>query len=95
VVSFLLAQSDTYGQRSSARFVLSMPPGGNADYLGLSIETVLRVLRKLRNDSLIEVNNARDIVIRDRASLRSLANDPHQHSTHRSGDAVRIARLNS
>jgi CRP/FNR family transcriptional regulator len=54
-----------------------MPRGDIADYLGLTIETVVRTLRKLRNEGMIEVTNTSDVVIRDRSSLRSLANGSH------------------
>jgi CRP/FNR family transcriptional regulator len=73
VASFLLAQSDANSQRSSARFVLPMPRGDIADYLGLTIETVVRTLRKLRNEGLIEISNAQNVVIRDDLSMRCLA----------------------
>jgi CRP/FNR family transcriptional regulator len=80
VASFLMARSQVgaIDQRPLARFVLPMPRGDIADYLGLTIETVVRTLRKLRNEGMIEVTNTSDVVIRDRSSLRSLASGAHR-----------------
>jgi CRP/FNR family transcriptional regulator len=44
-----------------------------ADYLGLTIETVSRTLTRFRVEHLIEIPNASEIVLRDRAALESLA----------------------
>jgi CRP/FNR family transcriptional regulator len=68
VASFLITQS-----RADVRFVLPMARVDIADYLGLTIETVVRTLKTLRDDGLIEVTNAQDVVIRDVVSLRRLA----------------------
>jgi len=50
-----------------------MVRGDIADYLGLTIETVVRTMKKLRDEGLIEVTNTQDVVIRDRPSLQCLA----------------------
>jgi CRP/FNR family transcriptional regulator len=75
VASFLLARGRlTSGDpRAGARFVLPMARGDIADYLGMTIETVVRTLKKLRDEGMIEVANTQDVVIRDRVSLQRLA----------------------
>jgi CRP-like cAMP-binding protein len=50
-----------------------MARGDIADYLGMTIETVVRTLKKLRDDGMIEVSNTQDVVILDRMSLQRLA----------------------
>jgi CRP/FNR family transcriptional regulator, anaerobic regulatory protein len=75
VASFLMAQSrlGLAGHRSPARFMLRMARGDIADYLGLTIETVVRTLKKLRDSGMIEVTNTSEVVINDVVSLRRLA----------------------
>ena len=75
VASFLMAWSrlSAAGQNAAVHFVLPMSRGDIADYLGMTIETVVRTLKKLRDDGMIEVTNTQDVVIRDRASLQRLA----------------------
>jgi CRP-like cAMP-binding protein len=50
-----------------------MARGDIADYLGMTIETVVRTLKKLRDEGMIEVANTRDVAITDYVSLRRLA----------------------
>jgi CRP/FNR family transcriptional regulator len=80
VASFLMAQS-RLGASSGAseiRFVLPMARGDIADYLGITIETVVRTLKKLRDERMIEVTNTSEVVIRDRTALRHLAEGSHR-----------------
>ena len=79
VASFLMARSRLAAlQDSPARFVLPMARGDIADYLGITIETVVRTLRKLRNEGLIAVTNTSEVVICDARALQWLANGSHQ-----------------
>lgn len=55
-----------------------MTRGDIADYLGMTIETVVRTLKKLRDERLIEVTNTQDVVIKDVTGLRSLAEGSHR-----------------
>ncbi len=75
VASFLIARShvDAASLLTVNGFVLPMVRGDIADYLGLTIETVVRTMKKLRDEGLIEVTNTQDVVIRDRPSLQCLA----------------------
>lgn len=80
VASFLMAQSRLGASRDGPeiRFVLPMARGDIADYLGLTIETVVRTLKKLRDERLIEVTNTSAVVIRDQTALRHLADGSHR-----------------
>jgi CRP-like cAMP-binding protein len=65
-------------ERAPRGFVLPMTRGDIADYLGMTIETVVRTLKKLRDERLIEVTNTQDVVIKDVTGLRSLAEGSHR-----------------
>jgi len=80
VASFLIARSrlDAAAQGSRSPFVLPMARGDIADYLGLTIETVVRTLKRLRDEGMIEVSNTSTVVIRDRTSMLGLAEGSHQ-----------------
>jgi CRP/FNR family transcriptional regulator, anaerobic regulatory protein len=75
VASFLMTRSRlSFAHRQSAtHFILPMARGDIADYLGMTIETVVRTLKKLRDEGIIEVANTRDVAITDYVSLRRLA----------------------
>jgi len=75
VASFLMARSRlSYASGQSAtHFVLPMARGDIADYLGMTIETAVRTLKKLRNEGMIEVTNTQDVMITDYISLQRLA----------------------
>jgi CRP/FNR family transcriptional regulator len=72
MASFVLTRS-RLGRHSPESFVLPKARGDIADYLGLTIETVVRTLKKLRDSGMIEVTNTSKMIIRDRTSLRCLA----------------------
>jgi CRP/FNR family transcriptional regulator len=75
VASFLMARSRLgAAQDPPACFVLPMARGDIADYLGITIETVVRTLRKLRDEGMIEVTNTSEVVICDVSALQCLAN---------------------
>lgn len=79
VASFLMAQSRIgfAGLGSPSPFVLPMARGDIADYLGLTIETVVRTLKKLRDERIIEITNTSEVMICDGSALQSLANGSH------------------
>jgi CRP/FNR family transcriptional regulator len=75
VASFLLARFRLEATARGSRmcFLLPMVRGDIADYLGITVETVVRTLRKLRDEGLIEVTNTSEVIIRDLMGLRHLA----------------------
>lgn len=70
VARFLLDLADRFRGEST---VLPMSRQDIADYLGLTIETISRMLGRLQSDGLIEFSGARTYRIRHRGSLSSLA----------------------
>ena len=79
VCSFLLAiarrQSGGHDieDRETAGVRLPMPRADIADYLGLTVETVCRVLSRLKREGLITVSHARDIGLVDMDGLAAYA----------------------
>jgi CRP-like cAMP-binding protein len=71
VASFL---SDMFERRDAVR-LLDLPMSRNdiADYLGLTIETVCRVLSGFKRDGIIGIPSPHRIELRDRAALAALA----------------------
>jgi len=74
VASFLLEMSD----RRDARRVLHLPMSRNdiADYLGLTIETVCRVLSAFRREGIIAIPTPQRIELRDRRALEGVGDAP-------------------
>lgn len=72
--AFLLDLSSRYAKRgySSTRFQLRMTREDIGNYLGLTIESVSRLISKMRNDGLVEIRQ-RNIEILDLARLKRLA----------------------
>lgn len=52
---------------------LEMSRGDIADYLGLTVETVCRGIRRLRDEGIIEMQGPHEIIVRDPAGLRRRA----------------------
>jgi CRP/FNR family nitrogen fixation transcriptional regulator len=70
VATFLLDMAD---RRDAGRALdLPMPRADIADHLGLTIETVCRVLSAFKRDRLIDIPNAHRIDLRDRAALAAI-----------------------
>jgi len=70
VATFLL---DIFDRRDASRALeLPMPRADIADYLGLTIETVCRVLSSFKRDCLIDIPNAHRIELRNRAALAEI-----------------------
>ena len=75
VVAFLLniaSRLDSHGFHA-LQFRLPMSREAIADYLGLAMETVIRTLKSLQNQSLITIK-AKNIEINDEAALNTLLN---------------------
>jgi CRP/FNR family transcriptional regulator len=76
IASFLLAMTDrskTQGKSAGTTVRLPMNRADIADYLGLTIETVSRVLTQLREQQIIEVPTASQIVLRDCERLAAIS----------------------
>jgi DNA-binding transcriptional regulator LsrR (DeoR family) len=58
---------------SGDRLELAMSRQDIADHLGLTMETISRMITALRNEGAILIPNTQQIVLRDMAVLRSLA----------------------
>lgn len=74
VAYFFLVLSERFKQQglSGYEFRLSMPRKDIANHLGLAIETVSRVLTKLHNETIIDVNG-KGIVVKDKRALQALS----------------------
>lgn len=72
VVSFLLALADRTGKWDGGAVDLPMSRLDVADYLGLTIETVCRVLSDLQRARLVTKPSRNQIVIVDIGRLRAL-----------------------
>jgi CRP/FNR family nitrogen fixation transcriptional regulator len=72
VAKFLLEMASR--NPKSTKLELPMSRLDIADYLGLTIETVSRVLRKFEDAAAIARPSARDVVLRDRGQLRPALN---------------------
>lgn len=73
VASFLLRLADRMDVIESERLDISMSRQDIADHLGLTIETISRMIASLRSDGAILVPNAHQIILRDVHALRALA----------------------
>ena len=70
VATFLI---DMFERRDASRALdLPMSRTDIADYLGLTIETVCRVLSSFKRDGVIDIPNAHRIELRDRAALAAI-----------------------
>ncbi len=76
VATFLEEIADRTGDDVSA-VDLPMSRIDIADYLGLTLETVSRVLNRLHRDHVITLNSATHIQLPDRDALRELGGDLH------------------
>lgn len=73
VASFLLRLADRMDLVCGDRLDLPMSRQDIADHLGLTIETISRMITALRNDGAVLIPNTQQIVLRDMAALRALA----------------------
>lgn len=79
LAAFLLSFSCRYRERglSPSVFRLSMPRRDMANYLGLALETVSRMMTRFQQRGVITVAG-RDVTINDAAALRALASAGNQ-----------------
>jgi CRP-like cAMP-binding protein len=70
VASFLLRLADRNDVGAGQRLDLTMGRQDIADHLGLTVETVCRAIAALRNDRLVTVPNAHQIILNDIGALR-------------------------
>jgi len=75
LASFLLEMAERLPQGCGGVLGLPMSRTDMADHLGLTIETVCRVLAHLRRDGIIDVGRA-GVRICDRISLEQIASEP-------------------
>ncbi len=73
VASFLLLMAEQQGGEDAEEINVPMGHTDIADYLGLTVETVCRILTQLKRNKLIELPMHGRIVIRDRDQLEELA----------------------
>ena len=73
LASFLLGFADRVGLVYGDRLDLPMSRQDIADHLGLTAETVSRMISSLRNEGAILVPSSQQIVLRDLVALRALA----------------------
>lgn len=74
VSAFLLEVADRSAGSPVQTVLLPMSRYDIADYVGLAVETVSRMLTELRKSQVIEFPSARRVRIRDRGLLEELAN---------------------
>ncbi len=86
VARFLIAQAERFAVRgvASMEFSLCMTRLEIGSYLGLSLETVSRILSALKDAGLINVAH-RAIRINDAAGLKALRRLPSLHNNHGGG----------
>lgn len=76
MASFLLGVAGRCGQgETDARVSLPMSRGDIADHLGLTVETVSRLVTKFRQRKLIRLTSAHEVVVPDLEALRDVAGD--------------------
>ena len=73
VSSFLLSLTERMGAEEGDTLQVPMSRQDIADYLGLTIETVCRVLSKLRRSRAIGIPNIHEVVLNDVEALYGLA----------------------
>ena len=75
IASFLLEMAERLPERGKGAVDLPMSRTDMADHLGLTIETVCRVLAHLRRDGTIAIERGA-VEIRDRVGLQQMASEP-------------------
>ena len=73
VASFLVQTMERSKQADKTTIEVPMTRQDIADYLGLTIETVCRMLTKLKTSGIVAIPNRHEIVVRNLAALRRAA----------------------
>ena len=96
IATFLIDIAGRFAQRGFSRidFNLSMSRHDIANYLGMAVETVSRLLSRLQSENLISVHH-RNVHIENLDGLRSLAHEPAVALTLQRIDNVRPLRIAS
>jgi CRP-like cAMP-binding protein len=72
LAAFLLEMADRMTGKDNGTVDLPMSRQDIADYLGLTIETVSRIITQLTEENVIEVLTSRRIILSDRPTLNAL-----------------------
>ncbi len=75
LATFLIAMTRRQGGAGSRQVALAMPRVDIADHLGLTIETVSRVVTQLRRQKLIDLRGSNDVMLLNPDGLENLAGD--------------------
>jgi CRP-like cAMP-binding protein len=73
LASFLLRLADRLSVLEGERLNLTMSRQDIAEHLGVTVETISRMMTALRSDGTILIPNAHQIILRDVTALRTLA----------------------
>ena len=75
MATFLLAMADRQQEKGKAADAIDLPMNRTdvADYLGLTVETVSRLLTQMRSRRMIELPSANHVVFRNREALEELS----------------------
>jgi CRP-like cAMP-binding protein len=73
VASFLVRLADRVDLLAGEALDLPMGRQDIADHLGLTVETVCRVLSALKSESLIAIPNSHELILKDMDALRAMA----------------------
>jgi CRP-like cAMP-binding protein len=71
IASFVLGMAERNGRADYVALPMTRTDIG--DHLGLTMETVSRAFSQLKSDGVLELKNSREVTIRDRNALESLA----------------------
>lgn len=75
VASFLVIMLDKVGKRTGSRTFLCLPMSRSdiADFLGLTVETISRVITKLKNSGIIDMHGLQRVEVLQPCSLKEIA----------------------
>ena len=74
LATFILQLAEHTGSEDGAWIKVPMTRGDIADHLGMTLETVCRMFRALREKQIIALPSANEVRVLDHAALESLAN---------------------
>ncbi len=77
LATFIVQLAAHTGSSDGTLVTVPMTRGDIADYLGMTLETVCRMFRALREKQIIALPSASEVRVLDRAALESLANGEH------------------
>lgn len=77
LATFIVQLATHTGSSDGTLVAVPMTRGDIADYLGMTLETVCRMFRALRERRIIALPNPSEVRVLDRTALESLANGEH------------------